>query len=304
MSFNAIQIGNSHVICSNCSTLGHTSRQCLQPIRSYGFLLFRFRSSWDQAEALVRGGTTGHETVSDGLEILLIQRRDSIPFVELMRGKYKLGDQDYILTLLNGMTQQEREKISSEPFDSLWEQLWGPPQEGTHAYRHEKEIARSKLESLRAGTPTNLVDLLKRVGPAWETPEWGFPKGRKEVHESEFACAIRELWEETNLSEKDVRVIRNLEPLEETFVGSNTIRYTHRYYIAYVPPGMKDQSYEEAAKENAHIRREVGDIRWMPYTEALERIRPNSPEKKRVILRLRELLNSYCPLLLGAKQRG
>jgi 8-oxo-dGTP pyrophosphatase MutT (NUDIX family) len=265
-------------------------------------ILFRIRS-WNQASALTHGSPTGIDTIKDRIEFLLIQRRDSISYIEVMRGKYKLSDYEYILQHLSGMTTVERDKLLHEPFDRLWEELWGPPQEGTHAYRHEREQARQKLEALRTGTPS-LEEMMGRAGPPWETPEWGFPKGRRDMHETEFACAMREMWEETNIRERDVLVIRGMEPLEEGFRGSNDVVYLHKYYMTYVPEGKGGQSFIDAHRENPHVQREVGNIRWCTVDEALQLIRPENTEKKAVLLRAGHLLQQYCPILLGAGGSG
>lgn len=285
----------SNIICTNCSQLGHTSKFCSYPITSYGVIAFRIEEhAWNQADALLAGASTGLEGGAK-LQFLLIQRRDSIGFVELMRGKYKLSETEYILSLLKGMTAEERGRILTTPFEQLWEALWGKPVQGGHAYRHEKEQARQKLESLRP----SLAELIARAGPAWATPEWGFPKGRRDLHESEYACAMREFWEETNLREADVLPVRGLEPLTEKFTGSNHIQYCHKYYLAYVPNSVGPADYEAAARVNEHIRREVGALRWCSAEEGLALFRPEQVEKKELLQRICGLLRTYCPLRLA-----
>lgn len=304
MASASIHNSAANITCTNCSGLGHTSKACSKPIMSYGALVFRVSgsSSWNQAEALTHGSMTGIESSKYTLEFLLIQRRDSIGFIEIMRGKYKVTDHEYILQQIAGMTEEEREKILHEPFHLLWEKLWGPPIDGTHAYRHEKEQARQKLEAIRTSSPS-LAELVAQAGPAWPTPEWGFPKGRRDMNESEFACAMREMWEETNIGENDVIVVRGMEPLEETYIGTNNVTYSHKYYIAYAPPGVGGATYESAADVNEHIRREVGSIRWCGMEEATNLIRVNNHEKRQVLLRANSLLRTYCPLILGASPR-
>ena len=304
---NYFASSSSHdtIICTNCSQQGHTSKHCPKPIASYGVILFRIKG-WNQADALIHGSPTGYDPSKHKLEFLLIQRRDSISFIEVMRGKYKVTNHDYLIQLLNGMTLLERERLLKEPFESLWEGLWGPPLELSHSYKYEKEQARQKLDALRMGHPS-LEDLLARATPAWTTPEWGFPKGRRDLRESEFACAMREMWEETNIQEKDVCVVRGLDPLEESFKGTNDITYLHKYYITYVPDGQGQQSFEQCYQENPHIRLEIGDIQWCTLEEALSRIRDTNDEKKKVLLRAAHLLSVYCPLFLGStsfKWRG
>lgn len=284
------------VVCTNCSTYGHSSKSCQHPITSYGVIVFKLEEGGLTGQAAILltepNSVTGFDAVKGRLKFLLIQRRDSIGFVEMIRGKYKLTDESYIKQQLAGMTRAERQRIAEEPFNVLWDTMWGPTPEGaSNNYRHEKEISRGKLEALRQ---EGLSRLLAESGPGWDTPEWGFPKGRRDLNESEFNCAVRELWEETDLSGTDIQIIRNLEPISETFFGSNHVHYCHKYYIGYHPQGAKEVSMASA---NEHMRREVGDIGWFSLEEALAKIRPEQIEKREVLLRTSSLLRNYCPLL-------
>ncbi len=277
-------------VCTNCSETGHSSKSCAHPITSFGTILFRIKGGNAQAESLARTNVaTGLEGALDRLEFLLIQRRDSLGFIDILRGKYRLGDTAYISQQLRGMTGTEQKKLLTEPFDSLWEGLWGPPTDGA-AYRHEKEQSRVKLEHLRSSGA--LAEMLSAVNHSYETPEWGFPKGRREAHETEYACALRETWEETGLSEKDLVPIKNLEPIRELFFGSNNIQYCHKYFVLYVP----EERPIGLDPTNEHMRREVGDIRWCSVEEGLRLIRPENTEKREVLNRVSRLLRSYCPL--------
>ena len=278
--------------CANCSQLGHTSKNCSQPITSYGVIVFRVKGGLPSEQMLLAGAHGGLDPAH--IEYFLIQRRDSIGFVEIMRGKYKLHDVAYIKQQIAGMTQRERTSLLTEPFETLWEALWGIPQHGSHSYRHEKESARAKLEQLRSGTPSLLAKLIEAAPPAWATPEWGFPKGRKELSESEYTCAMRELWEETDLKEEDLVPLRGFEPIMESFQGSNMVNYIHKYYLAYAPPGVGEHTYTEVAGMNEHIQREVGNFAWKSLQDALEVIRPEAKEKREMLLRVSNLLRNYA----------
>jgi 8-oxo-dGTP pyrophosphatase MutT (NUDIX family) len=290
--------------CINCGGYGHTFRGCLAPVTSYGIILFRVNGDWNQAKEFLENPTSisGLESVMKQIEFLLIQRKDSLGFVELMRGKYRIEDISYIKTQLAGLTSTEREKILTQPFDELWQNLWGyDPDAPSHAYKNEKELARSKLEQLRSGFQTSdgkqitLELLLQDIPQQWITPEWGFPKGRRDGKESELRCALRELYEETGIVEKDIYFIRNLLPLQETFFGTNHVHYCHKYFVGYMPVVKPIQ----IDSTNRHMVREIGNIGWFPLNEALDKIRPDNIEKREILLKVSSLLRNYCPLYVG-----
>lgn len=289
--------------CTNCGETGHTNKQCLQPVTSFGTILFRVRGSdlaVSQAQTLLQSESAITGLDQTRIEYLLIQRRDSLGYIDIMRGKYKPTDTEYITQQVRGMTTSEQEKLLTESFDTLWEALWGAPTEGSNAYKHEKEQSRMKLDALRAGTGcVPLSEIIASIGKGWATPEWGFPKGRRDTRETEYACAIREMGEETGLSERDILPIRNLEPIREVFFGSNHIQYCHKYFILYVP--KEAPIYLDTTNE--HMRREIGDIRWCGLEEALALIRPENVEKREVLLRVSRLLRNYCPLLTGNNRK-
>ena len=283
--------------CTNCGEYTHNTKQCLLPITSFGTILFRVKGGFDpktQAQTLIQSESSLNgldETAKSNIQYLLIQRRDSLGYIDIMRGKYKIDDTEYISQQIRGMTREEQERLVSVPFDTLWEQLWGPPTEGSNPYKNEKETSRLKLATLRVILP----DLIKSVNMSWPTPEWGFPKGRRDPHESEYICALREMKEETGLTEKDVLPIKNIDTIKETFFGSNHIQYCHKYFIMYVP-NTKEIVFNP---NNVHMSQEIGDIRWCSLDEALSLIRSENVEKREILLRVSSLLRNYCPFQFG-----
>lgn len=289
----------------NCGIYGHHFRNCMAPITSYGMIIFRVKGGWNQSKELVQNmsSISGLEHSVQNIQYLLIQRKDSLGFVDIMRGKYKVDDVDYIMNQLNGLTASEKEKLLHVPFDTLWKDLWGiDPDAPSHSYRNEKEVAKGKLEALRAGfkhpetgEDIKIEELMARVKTSWVTPEWGFPKGRRDHNESEFTCALREVFEETGLTDKDLCFIRNLHPIQETFFGTNRLHYCHKYYLSYMA-AEKEISIDPA---NKMMMREIGNIGWFSLEEALERIRPDNVEKKEILLKASSLLRNYCPLIVS-----
>ena len=281
------------LFCTNCGIYGHYVKNCIAPITSYGCIVIKSPDELDQAKELLKNdnSVSGFENHMKDMKYLMIQRRDSLGFIEIIRGKYKLTDTDYIQYHINTMTVEEHQKILTEDFDTLWNKLWGAPKEQSQTYKNDKESAKEKFQALRTGSPS-LETMINNVEKQWTSPEWGFPKGRRDPRESELQCALRELREETGIHEKDVIFIRNLESLSETFFGSNHIHYCHKYYI-FMYNTNKELNYDT---NNFHMVQEIGDLGWFTLDECLDKIRPENIEKKEVLLRASSLLRNYCPL--------
>jgi 8-oxo-dGTP pyrophosphatase MutT (NUDIX family) len=282
------------VICTNCGEVGHVFRQCIAPVTSYGVIMVRCKENWNTATALSKweGCITGTEMCRTPLEYLLIQRRDSIGFIEMMRGKYKINDIEYIKLHIAGMTDLERDKYREGPFEKLWKDMWGEnPQT---QYKNEYEHAKRKWEDLKKGVSlpsgefVQFDEIRQQLGAPPLTPEWGFPKGRRDAQESDYVCAMREMWEETGVKEEDITLIGNLEPLSETFFGSNHVHYCHKYFVVWVPSDL-EVKYDGT---NEHMKREIGAIEWCEVDKALQLLR--SPEKREVLLRAASLFRNLC----------
>ena len=272
----------------------------MAPVSSYGLIAFRVKSNTPNAHSQVvkhlsdSRSLTGYE--GQELQFLLIQRKDSIGYVELVRGKYKPDDITYIRLQLEGMTATERERLMLLPFEQIWTDMWGKGgwnEDGTNR-SSEYEASRKKIQGLReSGT---LGQLIREVGaPIYTTPEWGFPKGRRNIREDNISCAMREFNEETGLRPYQYVIVENMEPIRETFFGNNHVHYTHVYYMAYCSQDLE----VNMKKFDNHMSKEVGDIRWANLEEALALIRPDNVEKREILLRASSILRNYCALQMG-----
>jgi 8-oxo-dGTP pyrophosphatase MutT (NUDIX family) len=229
----------------------------------------------------------------------MIQRKDSLGFMDIMRGKYKVNEPDYIKKQLRGMTEDERKKLETMEFEDIWHLLWGSDAESSKRYAHDRITSKQKLAELRAGIELEngdkytLNDLLRQEPVIYRTPEWGFPKGRRDPHETDIQCAFRELEEETSILENEVLKVLNVAPLVEQFYGSNGIHYRHSYYIAqYI--GDRNISFDAL---NPEMAREIGNLKWVTLEEADGFLRPENIEKKTILSQLTSLLNIFSPVI-------
>ena len=289
---------NQPTHCSNCNKLGHYFRECKEPVTSYGIIAYRVKSQTGttalEPAVLNNIGHTVNGLANDRIEILMIQRKDTLGYVEFMRGKYNVNAQDYIASLFNQMTVEELTRLETLDFEALWNTLWN--NQISRQYKQEYENALNKYTSLKTGSEEaggrTLESYINGARREWTTPEWGFPKGRRGNRESEISCAVREFTEETGLTETQCVLVKNLLPLEENFLGGNRVQYRHRYYLAYC------QHTTEVGVDlnNTVMNREISDIGWFSYEEALQRIRPYNIEKRQILTTAYNILSNYIVL--------
>jgi len=278
-------INNRIQHCTNCGLGGHVFRNCLSPVTSYGLIAVRYMKDNNVTSLFSKVNT-----ISDGnesIQFLLIQRKDSLAFVEFIRGKYNPYEDEYLGRLLRGMTQKEQSSILSKSFEQLWHSVWG---ESSSVKSHKNDYDSSDKKFLII--KDRLPELIKSNPTKWTEPEWGFPKGRRNPHESDINCATREFQEETGLKRTDFTIIQNTYPISETFFGSNQVHYCHKYYIAICNTSVE----VEMNMENLHMAREIGAIKWCTLDEATSKIRPDNVEKREILLKAGKIMRNFHPV--------
>jgi 8-oxo-dGTP pyrophosphatase MutT (NUDIX family) len=277
--------------CTNCGNLGHIARTCLEPVTSYGVIAVRYSNpdlTNNQRLCSQKILMTGMEYSSD-YEFLLIQRRDSLSFIEFIRGKYSTTDTAYLQKLFRAMTKDEQNRLMTKSFDELWKSVWG---DTSNSHRTDYEHSERKMKQFNGEDGKGIERFISENLSVWDEPEWGFPKGRRNPHEMDVHCAIREFQEETNIERDKFHLIHNIQPLTETFFGSNQVHYCHKYYLAVCDTRF-DVSMNYA---NPHMNREIGNIQWLPLDAALSKIRPDSVEKREILLKVGRILRNFCPV--------
>ena len=81
-------MSKQNIFCNNCGKNGHAFHNCKNPITSYGILAYRFNNG--------------------KIEYLMIRRKDTLGFVDIMRGKYQLYNKMYLMNIVNEMTMDEK----------------------------------------------------------------------------------------------------------------------------------------------------------------------------------------------------
>jgi 8-oxo-dGTP pyrophosphatase MutT (NUDIX family) len=226
-------------------------------------------------------GVIAYRSTTRGREYLMIRRKDSLGYVDFMRGKYSLNDRDHLRGIIDEMSMDEKKRILTTKFDTLWGELWG--HDIGAKYRIEQNTSRDKFSVLRSdGTLTKLVN---ESTTKWTEPEWGFPKGRRNYLEKDLECAVREFSEETGYTSYDIEIVFNVVPFEEIFTGSNYKSYKHCYYLAHYIGSSSGMPQHQTS--------EVGKLEWKTYDDCIDSIRAYNLEKIEMMLRIERLLNKY-----------
>lgn len=244
--------------CVNCGERGHVFKRCPHPVISCGIVCLR--------------------SEGDRMTMLMVQRRDTYAYVEFIRGKYDLRNKRYIMKLLREMTREERDKIATYNFRSLWGKIWN-----SNKARPEYSEAEEKHAKLMSGVDFQgdvfrLRDVVAGMSDDDSyVQEWGFPKGRRSnCKETDISCAIREMKEETGI-ESSMYDFVNVPKMEETFKASNGVRYKHVYYVVMLKNGI--------VPELKLCENEVRTAEWVTLYDASKLV-SDSPSRVRMLSEL------------------
>jgi ADP-ribose pyrophosphatase YjhB (NUDIX family) len=117
--------------CNNCGKSGHLFHQCKMPITSIGIILFRIKPDSPKTLLLANGCVRtlppriSSSDDSASYEYLIIRRKETLGYIDFMRGKYSIQNKDYIMNMLKQMTNKEKQQLLSKTFDLLWKNIWG-----------------------------------------------------------------------------------------------------------------------------------------------------------------------------------
>jgi len=286
---------NSNV-CNNCGKPGHSFYQCKLPIISYGIILFKNTNVKDE-----------ETSEKKDYEFLMIRRKDSFGYIDLIRGKYSPYHIEQVQGIISEMSLSEKEKILNNDFKHLWNTMWGNTTNSQ--YKNEEVHSAKKFDILKKGFFVNedeftevegekekekgkfitLADLVKESRTEWIETEWEFPKGRRNQKEKDLECALREFEEETGISKEHICIVENVLPFEETFIGTNYKSYKHKYFLAFIKEqdDLNNQPF-------IHFQpSEVSKMEWKTLDQCLSSMRPYHLEKKQLIQNVYKVLKEY-----------
>lgn len=240
--------------CNNCGMTGHVFYNCKKPIMSFGVICFRI--------------------VNDKIQYLMIRRKDSLGYVDFLRGKFNQYNDFHLKNIISEMTDEEIVNIQTKEYPYLWNKLWE---------KEDEKCDKKNLEKFNF-VKNQKSHLLVENNFKWKEPEWGFPKGRRNNRENDFDCSMREFEEETGFKNDKLIILKNIGYFEEVFTGSNMKSYKHKYYLCKM--NLED------TYSNKFQKSEIGDMKWFSFNECLEHIRSYNVEKKIMLIKINNILNN------------
>lgn len=219
-------------------------------------------------DPIVSCGVICLRMINGETHVLLIRRKDSLSYVEFVRGKYKPSDPHYVRQLVNAMTYVERDRILKNEFEDIWKNMWISKSYRRHRPEYDKSF--SRFEAVK----DNIREYIRNnIELGWDDPEWGFPKGRPNKNETVMDCATREFREETGVLSAKLEVIDGPE-YEEDYTGTNGIMYRNKYIL-----GTCYEDNVGVDPKNRQQAKEISDVKWIPGKKASNYIRKTYPSR-------------------------
>lgn len=286
--------------CLNCGKKAHTSSICIHPKTSYGIINFKLTGDFEKYNDLLKNKyiikdynptvnkinlywfnnkniekdcTELINKIKNSMYFLLISRKNSLGYIEFIRGKYDINNIETLKHLFTQMTDMEINNIIKNDFDYLWNELWKKTAKNKN-FEKEYENSLEKFNIMKI----KYNEEISNFKPAYPIPEWGFPKGRRNLTEKDINCAIRECHEETSLNISEINLLDRIYPLSEQFNGTNNIEYKNVYYLSIID---NIRNLNVFSTQEDYI--EIDNVGWFKYNNIMNLIRPYHIEKKKII---------------------
>jgi ADP-ribose pyrophosphatase YjhB (NUDIX family) len=265
------------VCCVNCGKSGHISKACHFPKNSYGCVIFK-------------------KTVNAAVRYLLIQRKYTPEYIDIIRGKYydssgSILNYQYLVMLIKNLSLIERNYIIQYDFDYLWKNIW--KWIGTQNIQKDYDECERKFNLLKNDKVLGhtFASLFEQYPTTMAEPDWELPKGKRKLGETDKECAIREFCEETMLESTDFSIYVHVKPFQEKFMGDNIVEYCNNYYVGKLTNTTKPIYYDPKHTEQ---NKEIRKIGWFTETEMSPIINPKCQYRLKMIHDI-NILVSHLP---------
>lgn len=196
------------------------------------------------------------------IKFLLISKKHSYAFQNIIFGRYNPHKLCEVNKLLNNMTKSELEQLQKQNIDDIWKKhnfvterdaIASPNKNINETCSNDNKITIRKhvYPNCMLESAIKKIEIIKNIIMAskskYDNPEWEIPKGRVDNSENILNCAKREFTEETHIKMNNYRVYDNIEPIIEIFKGTDNKYYIYVYFIALLNKPIKIHKISDEA---------------------------------------------------------
>ena len=211
--------------------------------------------------------------VNNKLYYLMIKRKNTFGYIDIIKGNYNIDNFIVMQNLVNVMTNNEKEDILKYDFNILWDKMW------LYKTSYSDETIAKFNKNIQI-----IKEYINKSNTCWVEQEWEFPKGRKNIKETDINCAKREFSEETGIAHKYVNIIQNIVSFDEIYIGTNLKCYKFKYFLGYINDvNVCIDNYQKT---------EVSGIKWLTIEECNNKIRDYHYKKKKNLERIDKTIKS------------
>lgn len=292
-------------LCNNCESAEHSLNECPLPLCSYGIINIKFTGDIKKYQDIIKKDLSNKENVlnierfindpekiklidpnvlkqvRENLLFLMVSRKNSLGYIDFIRGKYDKDNFREIKYLFEQMTEIEIKNIITKSFNFLWNDIW-KKSAYKQSFKENAIISQEKFDYVLK------YYNLESIKPLFPFPEWGFPKGRKNYNEEDINSAKRECREETGLTDSEINVLESIEIFQELLTGTDGKRYKHIYYLSIV----SKERYLHYNNKNNHFV-EIEDIGWFNINNLMTLIRSYHVRKIEIIKNIINYISYY-----------
>jgi 8-oxo-dGTP pyrophosphatase MutT (NUDIX family) len=281
---------NNTAKCLKCGLTTHSRSTCNEPVTSFGLIVFSKVMSKGKIYSEKKGGeckqcisgtsvtknqkfcvyTCLAKRKNQDIKFLLVERRDTIAFINLIQGAYSLIEplkSEQISKFVSDLTCEERFKLLNFKFDTLWD-IAG-------SNKRNKKFSETKFISLQKG----LQLIFDRIPCTYKNADYVMMKGRLKHNETITMCALRECCEETGYKHSDFIINKDINPYVEDFIGTDQKSYRNVFYVATIKDDAVIDIPLHKIKEQ---EKEVRNVGWFTITECMNLLRDSI--KKKILL--------------------
>ena len=240
-------------------------------------------------------GAVGFTNDTGGIKYLLVKKKYTYVFINLLLGRYQVKKSGITLDL-SLISNMERILLIRFPMKLIYlEYFTGGNKKGVELQRFAKYTA-NKWNMFRKWTNGQWLNGKERTGNNYEqylmsmilSPQlmWEIPKGLKNKNETKYECARREFLEETGYRCKILK--RIIPKIEKSYYGGKT--HITNYYLAKIcDANIDNANIDNEVTDRVTDEQEIDITSWFCIEEI--NIMPMELAKKKIIQEFHKMIN-------------